>query len=54
MTRKFTAGLTIVLILLVIMFDSTQSSLNPYDAPSAFALGSGERSGGAFCGELPD
>ena len=54
MTRKFAASLTILLIATIIMLDSFNSDFNPYNAPAAFAFGSGVQGGGAFCGELPE
>ncbi len=54
MTRRMTAGLTLALIALVILMDISTADLNRFDAPSAFALGSGMQGGGAFCGELPE
>ena len=54
MTRRVTVSLAMILIALVILLDIATSDLNPFDAPSAFALGSGAQGGGAFCGELPE
>lgn len=53
MTRKFTASLAIAFIATLILFDQATAELNPYQAPPAFALGSGLASAGGFCGALP-
>ena len=54
MTRRFTASLALMGLGLLIGFDLRLSPPNPYLAPSAFALGSGQAASGGFCGALPD
>ena len=54
MTRKFTASLAIAFIAALLLFDQATAELNPYQAPPAFALGSGQASAGGFCGALPE
>lgn len=54
MTRKLTAGIALALVLGLVAFDLSTATPNPYAAPAAIALGSGEAGGGAFCGALPD
>ncbi|MDO5620055.1 MAG: hypothetical protein Q4G24_01145 [Paracoccus sp. (in: a-proteobacteria)] len=53
MTRKPIAILALALILTVIGLDSLRHPANPYLAPAAFALGSGQVATGGFCGALP-
>lgn len=54
MTRAFIAGLALILLGILIGFDLTEAKLNPYQAPSAFALGSGAVPSGGFCGAMPN
>ena len=54
MTRTFTATLALVFLAALIGFDLVTSELNPYQAPVAFALGSGSAASGGFCGALPN
>ena len=54
MTRGITAGLTLALILILLVFDLATAELNPYLAPAPIALGSGVLSAGGFCGQLPE
>lgn len=54
MTRAVTAGLALALIAGLLVFDFATADLNPYSAPSAFALGSGVAASGGFCGALPN
>ncbi|MFC3057685.1 hypothetical protein [Paenirhodobacter populi] len=53
MTRRFTAGLCMALVALLILFDQAETPLNPYHAPPAFAFGSGQVVTGGFCAALP-
>ncbi len=53
MTRSFTAFLALAFIAVLLVFDQSTSRLAPYQAPPAFALGSGEAASGGFCGALP-
>ena len=54
MTRRLTAPLALLFIVLVIGTDLQRSPPNPFAAPPAFALGSGVAQSGGFCGALPD
>jgi len=54
MTRHFTASLAILAVVAMIGADLMISPPNPYQAPSLFALGSGQASAGGFCGALPN
>lgn len=54
MTRRFTGSLAIALLAGLILFDQATAELNPYKAPPAFALGSGQATVGGFCGALPE
>ena len=54
MTRRLTAPLALILALAFIAFDIAASPPNPYNAPAAFAFGSGLSQSGGFCGALPD
>ncbi|EEX16066.1 conserved hypothetical protein [Citreicella sp. SE45] len=54
MTRTFTASLAMLFIVGLLGFDLATSELNPYQAPAAFALGSGTAASGGFCGALPN
>ncbi|WP_199672031.1 hypothetical protein [Pseudooceanicola sediminis] len=53
MTRKVTASLSLLFIVGLVLFDQGTARLNPYQAPAAFALGSGQVASGGFCGALP-
>ncbi|MFT4149812.1 MAG: hypothetical protein QM656_06405 [Paracoccaceae bacterium] len=53
MTRRFTATLCLVLMAGLVVFDQATTPLNPWRAPAAFALGSGQAVAGGFCGALP-
>lgn len=53
-TRRLTAAALLVLILAILALDMTTSTpLDPFRAPPALALGSGQASGGAHCAALP-
>jgi hypothetical protein len=54
MTRRTTATIAIAFLLALAAFDAATSELNPFQAPPAMALGSGQQSGGAHCAALPD
>ncbi|WP_168172802.1 hypothetical protein [Thioclava sp. L04-15] len=54
MTRKSTALIAIAGLLALIAADLLAAPHNPYHAPPAFALGSGQVASGGFCGALPD
>lgn len=54
MTRRVTAPLAILMIGLLIAFDSATAELNPYKAPPLLALGSGAAASGGFCGAMPE
>ncbi|MEI4487848.1 hypothetical protein V8J36_16775 [Frigidibacter sp. MR17.14] len=53
MTRRFTALIAIVGLAAVVGLDLAASPPNPWQAPPAFALGSGQAAAGGFCGALP-
>lgn len=53
MTRMTTTGIAMLLLAMLIAFDHATADLSPYQAPPAFALGSGQASSGGFCGALP-
>ena len=53
MTRRLTFGLTVVLLAGLVFFDLATATLNPYAAPAAFALGSGQAAAGAHCAAMP-
>ena len=53
LTRFFTALVTIALVTSFLIFDLIMVAPNPYAAPSAISLGSGEIAVGGFCGDLP-
>lgn len=53
MTRRFTALIAIAGLALIVGLDLAASPPNPYQAPAAFALGSGQVAAGGFCGALP-
>ena len=52
-TRRFTASITIALVATILIFDLIMITPNPYIAPNAISLGSGEIAVGGFCGDLP-
>ena len=54
MTRRTTAAIALAFLLALAAFDTATSDLNPFQAPPALALGSGQQSGGAHCAALPD
>lgn len=54
MTRAVTASIAIAFLVALVGFDQASADLNPYKAPPAFALGSGQSSSGGFCGALPE
>ncbi|WP_167376014.1 MULTISPECIES: hypothetical protein [Thioclava] len=54
MTRKATAFTALAALLLLIGADLIGAPLNPYQAPPAFAFGSGQVASGGFCGALPN
>lgn len=54
MTRKTISAIAIGLVALIIGLDLTQAQPNPYMAPDAFALWSGQIQSGGFCGALPE
>lgn len=53
MTRKLTLGLALMLLAGLALFDLATATLNPYAAPAAFALGSGQAATGAHCAAMP-
>ena len=53
MTRHLTAGITLLLLAGLLIFDHGSSDLNPYKAPPLLALGSGTEAVGGFCGAMP-
>jgi hypothetical protein len=54
MTRRFTAAITLSLLAGLLVFDQATTPANPWQAPAAFALGSGMSTSGGFCGALPN
>lgn len=55
MTRRLTASLALALIGVLLVFDlSTSAAPNPFKAPPAVALRSGQAAAGAHCSALPD
>ncbi|MEM7463469.1 MAG: hypothetical protein AAF362_12410 [Pseudomonadota bacterium] len=54
MTRKIYAGIAILMLVALIVFDVQATPPNPYAAPPALSLGSGLTQSGGFCGALPD
>lgn len=54
MTRRFTAGIGLGVLLILIVADYSVFRPNPYRQPAIFALGSGAASAGGFCGTLPE
>jgi len=54
MTRHLTAALAVAFIAVVVLADlAGGADLNPYRAPAAVALGSGQASSGGHCAALP-
>ncbi|MBK5934607.1 hypothetical protein C8N32_13116 [Rhodovulum imhoffii] len=54
MTRRPVAIALVLAVLALLAFDlATSAPLNPYNAPPPIALGSGQASTGAHCGDLP-
>lgn len=54
MTRRLTASACIALVTAIVAMDlATSAPLDPYRAPPAVALGSGQATGGAHCAALP-
>jgi hypothetical protein len=53
LTRHLTASITIAIVAIFLIFDVIMITPNPYVAPSAISLGSGEIAVGGFCGDLP-
>ena len=51
--RYLTASIAITLVASFLVFDLIMIPPNPYVAPSAISLGSGEVAVGGFCGDLP-
>ena len=45
--------MTIALVAIFVILDLIMIAPNPYVAPAAISLGSGELAVGGFCGELP-
>ena len=54
MTRHLVAGMTLLLLALLLVFDQATAELNPYQAPPMLAIGSGIAASGGFCGALPE
>lgn len=54
MTRKLTVTITLVMLMGLAIFDLATSTLNPYAAPAAIALGSGQAAAGAHCAAMPE
>lgn len=54
MTRRFTAGIALILVGGLIGWDLKASPPNPYAAPPILAIGSGLSAAGGFCGALPN
>ena len=52
LTRYLTASISIALVATILIFDLIIITPNPYVAPSAISLGSGEIAVGGFCGDL--
>jgi len=53
-TRHLTAGLAIAFIAAIVVADLAGGAVpNPYRAPAAVALGSGQSSAGGHCAALP-
>ena len=53
MTRHLTAGIAVLFLGALILFDQVTTPPNPYKAPPLLALGSGAEASGGFCGALP-
>ena len=54
LTRRWTATATLALIAAIVLVDlATSAPLDPFRAPPAIALGSGQAAGGAHCAALP-
>ncbi|WP_170311867.1 hypothetical protein [Sulfitobacter sabulilitoris] len=54
MTRKPVALMVFLFVLALVFADlSVSAALNPYKAPPALALGSGQAAGGAHCAAVP-
>ena len=54
-TRRLTAFVALALIAAVVLTDlATSAPLDPFRAPPAIALGSGQATSGAHCAALPD
>ncbi|QFT62154.1 hypothetical protein [Roseivivax sp. THAF30] len=54
-TRRLTAGLTVLFIAALLIFDQAQSEpVNRFQQPATIALGSGQAAGGAHCAALPE
>lgn len=54
LTRKLTAGLTLVILSALLWLDLVNSKpLDPFRAPAVLALGSGQAGAGAHCAALP-
>lgn len=54
-TRRLTAFVAIGLIAAVVLADlATSAPLDPFRAPPAIALGSGQATSGAHCAALPN
>lgn len=54
MTRRAISFVAILAVAVLVGFDVLATPPNPYAAPSAIALGSGEAASGGFCGALPN
>jgi hypothetical protein len=54
MTRRLTGGIAIAFLAALAAFDMATAELNPYAAPPALALGSGQAVSGAHCAALPE
>ncbi|MGQ7845769.1 hypothetical protein ACUNV4_14900 [Granulosicoccus sp. 3-233] len=54
MTRRTTAGIAMVMLILLVGADLISAPPNPYQQPAIVALGSGAASAGGFCGALPE
>jgi hypothetical protein len=54
MTRRLTAGIALALLAALTAFDVATSELDPFAAPPALALGSGQSVSGAHCAALPE
>lgn len=54
MTRHLVAGMTLLMLALLLVFDHATAELNPYRAPPMLAIGSGIAASGGFCGAMPE